>query len=397
MPIDHTDFTSGFTFTMCVKNKADAGGLFVVREEFTLYFDKKKENYELFTVESSARAKGVYNNFDFILDEEPSPDDPSQTRTTGLVGGTDTTVSVVKRNAGDRIVSEAGDQYLHIDGGFIRFESLWLDGELLKRSTSNAPGSRDGDYYAEDGSTRVTVFDQTVSDLSEGEHTVSAAFVDNSLEDVNDSEWGTEYSDMDNTPGSSDLGTASQNFTVEIEDNSSPLAGGAASDGRLPLGDIPGISATDSGVGTPVEGSSLTSPELHPNKGFFHVRGSGKSFMLDFSLPNGEFIELLMDGDKIGADNYFKQSKSNTVIEIMPEFLATYNTGEHALTAVFLGGTIHIKFMLDPNDAFLAGLGVEGAGSGGPPLLLIIVIIAAAAIGGAVVIGIRKKKAAQTE
>jgi len=401
MDAENFDSLTEFTFTLCAKNKLDDAGLFVVREDFTLYFDKMKENYELFAVESADRARGLFNTYDFILEDVPDPGDEANTIKSGLVGGTETTVSVVKRVVGNRVVSESTDQYLHIDGGFEKFESLWIDGELMKRSESDNPALRDGDYYAEDGSTRVTVFDQTVSDLSDGDHTVSAAFVENSLEGVSDDAWESEYTRMDTAPGASDLGTASQNFTVTIDDSEVALAGEAASaaDGSAVLlnaADVHGVTAADSGVGTPVTGARIGGPDIHPDKGFFHYRDSRTPLILSFDLPSDEFSELLFDSDKMeqGKD-YAKTSRGDLTLDILPASLDTHDPGTHTLTAVFLGGTMDIEFTLDPGAGFFGGSAQAEPVSNGLPFTIILIAAAAAAIALVAVIQIRKKRAAQ--
>jgi len=60
-------------------------------------------------------------------------------------------------------------------GPFGEFQRLWLNGKELKRSR-DVNLSDGNDYFAQDGSTRLTIRTQTLADAGDGTHTISAEF-----------------------------------------------------------------------------------------------------------------------------------------------------------------------------------------------------------------------------
>ena len=71
------------------------------------------------------------------------------------------------------------DEILIFDCDFQDFIGLWLDGELLRQDEYDPPNppKREGDYYAEPGSTKITVYGQTFLNLDpEIEHVIVGEF-----------------------------------------------------------------------------------------------------------------------------------------------------------------------------------------------------------------------------
>ncbi len=57
---------------------------------------------------------------------------------------------------------------MHLEGAFSEFRALYLDARQL---------TRDVDYYAEEGSTKLTVLAETIGNAGGGTHTLAAEFV----------------------------------------------------------------------------------------------------------------------------------------------------------------------------------------------------------------------------
>ncbi len=71
----------------------------------------------------------------------------------------------------DQIVSakeELTDQIMHLEGAFSEFRALYLDARQLTRNV---------DYYAEEGSTKLTVLAETIGEAGGGTHTLAAEFL----------------------------------------------------------------------------------------------------------------------------------------------------------------------------------------------------------------------------
>ena len=64
-------------------------------------------------------------------------------------------------------VSELTDQTMHCEGAYSEFWGLYLDAKLLVR---------DKDYFASEGSTKITITAETIGDAGGGTHTVVAEF-----------------------------------------------------------------------------------------------------------------------------------------------------------------------------------------------------------------------------
>ena len=104
------------------------------------------------------------------------------------------------------------DQIFMITGEYRLFHSFWIDGV---RKIQNV------DYEVDEGSTRVTIFAQTIEELDNGEHTAVAAFV------KDDSELSAEnYYALWNQAeiGDNMLDIVVQQFTVVFIDKPPPLA-----------------------------------------------------------------------------------------------------------------------------------------------------------------------------
>ena len=107
---------------------------------------------------------------------------------------------------------EVEDQILYIGNApFELFAGLWINGEKQRQSTDLS--IRNGyDYYAEDGSTRVTIFAQTIQDLDNGEYIAVAAFRGDDGEPVIADEsgyiWLTDFENM--------LDIVAQRFYVDL-------------------------------------------------------------------------------------------------------------------------------------------------------------------------------------
>ena len=64
--------------------------------------------------------------------------------------------------------TELTDQTMHCEAAFTEFKDLYIDAQKLKRNV---------DYTAEDGSTKITIADQTLESFGSGTHTIAAQFV----------------------------------------------------------------------------------------------------------------------------------------------------------------------------------------------------------------------------
>ena len=64
-------------------------------------------------------------------------------------------------------VDELTDQVMHCQGPFSQFRNLYLDGRKL---------IRDVEYHAEEGSTKITIYAETIGDEGGGTHTLAAEF-----------------------------------------------------------------------------------------------------------------------------------------------------------------------------------------------------------------------------
>ncbi len=70
----------------------------------------------------------------------------------------------------DQLVSSASelkDQVMHCEGAYPRFRNLYLDGRRLMR---------DVEYHAEEGSTKITIYAETIGEEGGGTHTIAAEF-----------------------------------------------------------------------------------------------------------------------------------------------------------------------------------------------------------------------------
>lgn len=65
------------------------------------------------------------------------------------------------------VLTSYSDQVFEIKGGLPEFMDFWLDGKKMER---------DVDYSAEEGSTKITIFNQTFQQAGSGSHTIAAEF-----------------------------------------------------------------------------------------------------------------------------------------------------------------------------------------------------------------------------
>jgi hypothetical protein len=163
-PLDYEDFTEGISFTLYARNEDDIDGYFGAQATFTISLAEVPDEEVLLN---------TINDLPFTEDEKTGDSD----------GMMDSNI--------EGHVDDVEDQVLHIDGEYSRFDGLWIDGNKQ---------TRDVDYTAEEGSTRVTILAQTVKDLENGNHTVAASFT---RTDANDN--------------GSQLDIAAQNFSVNID------------------------------------------------------------------------------------------------------------------------------------------------------------------------------------
>ncbi len=87
------------------------------------------------------------------------------------------------------------DQVFEMDHEFDEFVKFFLDGEELKLGT---------DYYAEEGSTKVTILEKTFRDAGNGTHTIAAEF---------------------RNPGTNEMYKNAQNYTAAVSGSSSSSSG----------------------------------------------------------------------------------------------------------------------------------------------------------------------------
>ncbi len=69
--------------------------------------------------------------------------------------------------------SGAGIEF-RTEGAFSDYRDLYIDGQKMTRDT---------DYSAEEGSTKITIYNKTFANIGVGEHTISAVFRDNNADD----------------------------------------------------------------------------------------------------------------------------------------------------------------------------------------------------------------------
>lgn len=91
------------------------------------------------------------------------------------------------------IIEVREDQIFWSAGIFANFVDFWLDGKKL---------IRDVDYFAEEGSTKITISSETIDNAGEGEHTIAAEFRDGGAEDED-----------------SPLKRTAQNYTLDLPDS----------------------------------------------------------------------------------------------------------------------------------------------------------------------------------
>ena len=145
----------------------------------------------------------------------------------------------------DVYTKDPEDKEIVFDCDFDDFIALWIDGMLMKRDLNpqakNDPQVREGDYYAENGSTRITVYGQTFSELirldpdPNKDHVIAAEFKADGAAD------GEHY-------------TVAQNFRINLVDRpepTKPRLGSSGGTGSIPaqqevktVGDVdpPGVS-----------------------------------------------------------------------------------------------------------------------------------------------------------
>lgn len=91
------------------------------------------------------------------------------------------------------IVEVREDQIFWSKGTYANFVDFWLDGKKLTRGV---------DYFAEEGSTKITISSETIEDAGEGEHTIAAEFRDGGA-------------DNEDSP----LKRTAQNYTLDLPDS----------------------------------------------------------------------------------------------------------------------------------------------------------------------------------
>ena len=261
--------------------------------------------------------------------------------------------------------ADVEDQVMWLKPDFSTFVGLWINGVLKIQNTH---------YRVEPGSTKVTVYAQTIQELGNGEHTAAVGFSGGS--------------------GDNELVTVAQNFKVDLIDNPNPPynpdppvdpdppesgsgGGGTGSTGSGGTGGTAGGGGTGGTTGgtagttgqggttpdenTAAQGSdnttpggsvtgysgAITGPDGTPGGGFsFTLDGSGNPMEIGIDLPFEEFMGLYMNGQLMDHGTHYTARSGSTILSVSADYLDTHPEGDHMLTAEFHNDTVKIPFTL---------------------------------------------------
>lgn len=300
---------------------------------------------------------------------------------------------------------EAGDEILYIRGADYRnFVGLWIGGILRRQG----PLEEGGEYDAEEGSTRITIYAQTIQSLDNGDHVAVAAFTsetDSEELDIVAQKFTVYLYEPDDpvdpvdpivpvdpihpavptspsspsTPSGSGLrssgGGNNNNQTAPTETQplteaptppdagSETLAAGTGLQSSIQnVRTIPAAQDTDDGRTETTNGETSnehhgteTSPEISgfvtDTDGNFIFEFDGKPMEFKLNLPYADFEGLYLNGEELEAGTDYTAQAGSTIIILAANRLSLLNEGLHTLEAVFAGETVEIAFLFTINEA----------------------------------------------
>jgi hypothetical protein len=291
---------------------------------------------------------------------------------------------------------EAADALPKDSPGYVNnfqyFVDFWLDGRPLdgvKIETIGQLPDPTLDYFAEEGSTVVTVYAKTFQDLNvqNGEHTIAAEFMIDGVQKVSAQKFTLELTDASTDPPSTDppdtdpgdtddeggngnepgntpadpsgdnpsgasgaggdsdgAGTAAapgdSGNAATTADNAATTADNAAA---APGGteDAQGAAAGAQADGAATEANTAAGTEIDglprdaDGRFYFELDGSGRPFEVRIDIPLAEFQDLYFDGELWARDAEYEAREGSTVLTIAAEKLADFAYGMHEVAAHF--------------------------------------------------------------
>ena len=401
VPLDYTAFEDGVNFNIFVRNATDLEGIYSAKAQFTIKLAPPTRDAIINRV----------NTLSII------PDPPTATGTNSNPSGW----FDMDMNKADH----ARIQRIHTEGEFGRFYAFYIDGRLMKEGTSD-------DYTKDEGSTIVTLTQQTITNLStDEEHVAALAFTrtgDNGKTGevdviaqtftVRDVPEDTSYSDEGFAPplpdpvppappsSSGSGGGSSDNDYYDYSVRSTPqqptqqgtpppVQPNPAPMPAPPLPFIP-VAVPPAPLPTPtppptepqensgyVENPQLLDVELDENGNVIARRG--EDFRVRIGIDYDQFTgDINIDSTVVPRDD-FNSSEGSTIIEVEKSYMNALSDGAHTLSVIFKEQEVEIPFVLQDTaptqqPQTIAQPSPEKTVS--TPLIITLSVIAAAAVLG---------------